>query len=310
MISKILIDNTPYLVLLVIFFLVVVFFHKSISSYIDRITILRIKHNQVVIGSPEIQKNTLVQRQGNTIIRRSEELDKSPCDGDILIQFETKDARCFYDTCAKNYDRANSDWLWETHDQVALEILENIPKKNAQILDLGGGTGRYIATSVMKHNQNSISKWVNYDFSNKMQGIFRAHMKIGKMLYETIEMDIHHLSKWRSRGKFDIIIMSFVLSSMQNIPDFSEIRKKIKKGGTLIVSEGDPIYTMEKGKKWSVKGDGNVWGFSLNPINPVQILVRASEAGFELIDQKLIKKSISDTDDPVDYSYILSFVAL
>lgn len=109
-------------------------------------------------------------------------------------------------------------------------------RKNAKVLDLGGGTGRLIA----HHFFGSTDlEWVYVDDSMQMAEQFRSNLA-GTKLKKTIrieEIDDH--LKGVTLVQFDVIVLSLVLTSMKKNPDWTAIASRLLFGGRLIVAEID-----------------------------------------------------------------------
>lgn len=218
----------------------------------------------------------------------------------------TSEAIKFYELCAEVYEDNNSNFLWETHNEIVRKI--NSSSNSIElILDLGGGTGRFIAQDYL-NNYKSIKKWVNYDFCKEMLNEFEQNMESKKFICESVCQDILDLNKWDNNRLFDISILSFVLSSMSKDPDFFEIRKRMKEGGLLIIAEGEPTYTLMKGSKWPVEIEEREIQIELRPISLAQLINVVVPNGFNLHEVKTISKKIDGKK--FNYSYIATFEAV
>lgn len=180
----------------------------------------------------------------------------------------------FYDRIAGKYDDRNSASLHVAHQRVCDEIVDYLNKRkklklpaNARpdvdlsfyaqnvaikVLDLGGGTGKLIAERFLRM---SSFEWHYVDESSEMLKIFKENMRpphgkssseiIKTFEYlETIEEFLQHRSSSKDfEGRFDLVILSFALTSMHHNPDWGAVTKLISAGGRLIVADIDASYT-------------------------------------------------------------------
>ena len=240
-------------------------------------------------------------------IVEANELDKSPKKNIPDNTFATDDAISFYDKSARYYDDSNSAWIAETHTRVISMAMNNLPASESRILDIGGGTGKFIATNIMQSERVKDIEWVNLDASQKMLEVFVGYMSTGQMRYSVEQRNIFDISKWNVEKKFDVIIICYLLSSLPELPNFNSINNLLSKDGILIIADADPVYSIDKGKKFVILTEESRNILQLNPINPMQIIVSIQDAGFQLNEINIIKKYIPREKHTVDYSYIASF---
>ncbi|WP_087464003.1 class I SAM-dependent methyltransferase [Oleiphilus messinensis] len=219
------------------------------------------------------------------------------------VEHSVENAVAFYSVCAESYDDRNTNYLFETHHKICSEIRSVITEgKMHRILDLGGGTGKVIALSF---SDSEKVEWTNYDLSDRMLRVYESHLRDAAMSTVSIRGDISAFEPSKFKSHYDVAILCFVLSSMKSLPDFLKIAEVIVDGGTLIISDGDPIYTLKKGGQFKISMHTQTQVLNLNPHNPVKIIENVCQAGFVLKSSSVINKGIDNINQ--DYSYILCF---
>lgn len=213
--------------------------------------------------------------------------------------FEVDQAIDFYNQIAHKYDERNTDELLEMHRSVIHEIDKCITQNpNCKILDLGGGTGRLIATQFFDKDRIT---WTYVDQSTRMAEQFQKNMKGTKLKKEIIIEDISSACEKLQGKKFDIIVISCVLTSLPDFPDFSKIRNLIDQGGIVIVADIDPAYIAVH-PHYSFKLNAKSCALKINLIHPLDIIEFLTREGLKNISSMSVKKS-----DGTNYSYVIVF---
>jgi SAM-dependent methyltransferase len=203
--------------------------------------------------------------------------------------YTVAEAAEFYNKIASQYDTRNSGPLLGTHLLTKKWIYRSIiDKEKASILDLGGGTGREIATYFEQYEHID---WTYVDFSSKMADQFRANLSDNNV---RMRIDVHiedirytHRSDWVK--SYDVILLSVVLSSMQAHFNISDIANLVHPGGTLIISEIDPLYT-ERNPLYRVTVGAETYSLRTSPVQPHEVAAQALAAGLTHIDTATIRK--------------------
>jgi 2-polyprenyl-3-methyl-5-hydroxy-6-metoxy-1,4-benzoquinol methylase len=155
--------------------------------------------------------------------------------------YETKDASEFYGRIAHKYDESNTNYLLQTHRSVTdalRSVVDQIP--NAKILDLSGGTGRLIADHF--HDKKGLS-WSYVDNCPNMVTLFEENLKGTALQREVLNENIYNIHN-KLRGKqYDAIIMSCLLTSLPNLPEFANFLPLLAPHGVIIIADIDPSYT-------------------------------------------------------------------
>lgn len=217
--------------------------------------------------------------------------------------FEVGEAKEFYDAIAPNYDQRNSPNLLVTHMETITRIRQALVKNSElNVLDLGGGTGQHIATHFF--NEENI-RWTYVDTSSAM--VERVHQHLARRplhKHLTVLMeDINqiHLLELPIKS-YDIVLLSLVLTSMPQLPDFAKIAEFLAPGGLLIVSDINPLYTQDHPYYEAVARDGTLVAMRMNPVQPLEVIKRAKAAGLQLSDVDQIGEGVS-------YSFIATFMS-
>jgi SAM-dependent methyltransferase len=226
--------------------------------------------------------------------------DSTP--GNATITLEVCDANIFYQAIAPNYDERNSANLLATHMDTIERIEQARTGKLApRILDLGGGTGQNIATHFF--NDEHI-RWDYVDSCPEMANQLQKHLA-GRPLYRNLTMHVGDINRLQLLGfpqkAFDVIVLSLVLSSMPQLPDFGVIAALLSPGGSLVISDINPKYTQAHPYYEVRVEDGGVVAMHMNPVGLLEMLRRAKSAGLNLTELTPIG------DEDPSYSFIATF---
>lgn len=217
------------------------------------------------------------------------------------ITYEAKDASEFYGRIAHKYDERNTNYLLQTHRSVtdALRpVVDRIP--NAKILDLGGGTGRQITDHF--HDKKGLS-WTYVDNCPNMVTQFEKNLKGTALQREVLNEDVYNIHNKLRGQQFDAIIMSCLLTSLPNLPDFANLLPLLSPHGVIIIADIDPSYTALH-PYYSIGVNGDSYALKTNPVNPLEICRLFSDIDMRIKAVKPVKKS-----DGIIYSYCLEFKA-
>lgn len=188
----------------------------------------------------------------------------------------------FYESVAAEYDGRNSPNLLRTH----LGVVDQIKAawrgtSTLNIADLGGGTGKLVAT--MFYDVPGVS-WTNVDFSSAMIHQFIQNLDgtpLGKNYHVHIG-DILRIHTLLPRASFDVVILSFVLTSMAELPSLDNIGRLLWPGATLIIADIAPNYTAEH-PYYAIRKDREILALKMNPVDPLDLIERAEAAGLERV---------------------------
>lgn len=198
-----------------------------------------------------------------------------------VVEFDPRSAADFYQVIATRYDQRNSGALLDTQREIVRRISARaLDRPDLRVLDLGGGTGREIATHFFDH---PTIRWSYVDFCSAMVDQFRRNIR-GTTLADRVTVHIEDVTSAIGRlpgGSFDVVLLSFVLSSMPTWPDFRAVGSLLAPGGVLVVADIDPAYTALK-PCYEVAVDGRTYSLRTTPVRPLRILRKARAAGLVL----------------------------
>jgi len=206
------------------------------------------------------------------------------------------DRREFYTRIAPYYDQRNTSSLLETHRAVITEVSEMLDDRGSlDVLDLGGGTGRLIAAQFFRERR---LRWTYIDQSPGMLEQFMRNLETTALRSEIILGDLNNLDQLVT-GQFDIVLLSLVLTSLPDFPDFTRMATHIRPGGRLIVADIDPAYSAAH-PVFAVGTDNLAVGLEVIPRHPLDVIDRITRAGLKTINTHSIFRS-----DGVRYSYLV-----
>ncbi len=216
-----------------------------------------------------------------------------------IKNFNIKNAIDFYNTIAKMYDERNSKKLLESHRRVIEEIENHLNEdRNYNILDLGGGTGKLITNHFF--NKENIT-WTYVDKSTSMIKKFQEIMDEAPLRTEIIVEDIDNIHNRLKGKKFDVIIISWVLSSMPHNPDFSLLKNLLADNGILIITDNDQAHS-SLNPYYDFIIEGESYALEIRPINPLELEEELTEIGYKRINSMCTK---DDRGGP--FSFQLTF---
>jgi ubiquinone/menaquinone biosynthesis C-methylase UbiE len=216
--------------------------------------------------------------------------------------FEVSEAVQFYREIASKYDQRNSDRLLVTHMEVITRIDQARRMKPAlQVLDLGGGTGRNVATYFFNDTHMF---WTYVDYCPAMIEQLQGHLA-GRQLYERLSVHLDDINRVHLRlqpGSYDVILLNLVLSSMPKPPDFTRIAALLARGGRLIVADINPAYTHAHPYYRASAANGTLVALRTRPVQPLEVATHATKAGLQLSEMVQIGT------DKISYSFIATFL--
>jgi ubiquinone/menaquinone biosynthesis C-methylase UbiE len=216
--------------------------------------------------------------------------------------FGVSDAAQFYQAIAPNYDQRNSVNLLATHMEVITRIDRiRTVKPGLRVLDLGGGTGQNVATYFF--NDRRI-RWTYADSCPAMVHQLQQHLA-GRPLYERLSVyveDINRIHQKVPAKSHDVVLLNLVLSSMPQLPDFTRIAALVASRGRLIIADINPLYTNAHPYYKATAADGTLVAMRTCPVQPLEIVTRAREAGLQLTEIS----QIGTTTAGISYSFIVA----
>jgi len=217
-------------------------------------------------------------------------------------EFDAHHARDFYHEVASVYDTRNSGNLVSTHLATISRIQAmRATRSTLQVLDLGGGTGNPIATHFF--NDRNV-EWTYVDFCPAVETIFRRNLA-GYLLERKVTIqrgDLTQVCRQLRQHRYDVVLLSLVLTSMPTLPDFADIARLVTPGGSLIITDISPAYTKIK-PYYEVAVSGRLLALQMVPVDPLQVVRRVTAAGLTTTEITPL-----GDDDPY-YSWVATFTA-
>lgn len=224
------------------------------------------------------------------------QLDRSPFDREYAVA----KAKCFYAEIAAEYDRRNSAGLRATHRKaVSIIRRELLGRSGVEVLDLGGGTGERIATNF---SEEEAVRWTYVDYCPAMVDQFQDNMRgtpLGKRMDVRLA-DFTALCPGLPEASYDVIVLSFVLSSMPTLPDFGMLVRLLSPRGLLVVSDINPVYTRLH-PYYVVETAGEAIALRTQPVDPTEISHHVTGAGAVQVEMAPI------LDGVTTYSFVAVF---
>jgi SAM-dependent methyltransferase len=216
--------------------------------------------------------------------------------------FEVDKAAEFCERIAPVYDSRNSRDLVATHLATIALVQGRLATRPAlKVLDLGGGTGNPIATHFF--GDQSV-EWTYVDVCPALAKIFRRSLDkqpLGRNLIIETD-DLNQAIRRLPAQRYDVVLLSLVLTSMPALPNFADIGRLLAPGGTLVVTDIGPGYTRLK-PYYGVHVHRRSIALHTVAVDPVEVRRRATAAGLVACELTPL-----GDDDPY-YSFVCTFTA-
>ena len=181
----------------------------------------------------------------------------------------------FYDRVAHLYNKRNTGKYLTTYIEIYKAIvthLENI--EGARICDLGGGTG-----FLLHRLQQHAVQWLNVDISRGALRVFEADFSF------YANKDLRNLDVGRDRfitpGEvFDIIVMSYLWSSMDGSPDLDQVRLAMQDTSLLVVADNHASYVDDNRHYGFTVDGGKNLAIAPRPMVPSELRSLVTLKGF------------------------------
>lgn len=205
----------------------------------------------------------------------------------------------FYDKIANSYNRGVSADFIQTHRALNRVIRRRISSHfPTRILDLGGGTGRILSAFEAVDNLS----WFYCDASPRMRDVFAAAFEKSSVVAGITCKDAEEFLR-TDKQEYEIIILSFLISSMPYLVDFQLLKRRITDHGLIVIVEANPTYSETK-PKFTVEDNAaskRRYSLKIRPVDAPTLATRAALVGLGIRD--LIGYEKGSTP----YSYIATF---
>ena len=205
----------------------------------------------------------------------------------------------FYDKVAKHYDHFVSSDFNRTHAELNRFIARRLELgAPTTFLDLGGGTGKILSAFETAPNL----KWVYCDASQQMFRLFSDKYGGSPVLENAAHKDAEEFLRTEPK-EYDIILVSFLISSMSYDLDLNLLKRRLTNDGLLIIVEANPSYSETKPRfKMEDKVERKFrYTLKIKPVDAPSLATRAALVGLKIQDL------ISCDQGTKPYSYIATF---
>ncbi len=237
-------------------------------------------------------------KDANTKLGNSE-----PTDIDVVLKpeyqaYDSSNSRDFYNNIAIGYDQRNSPELVETHREIIRIIGNHLQNKtNFKVLDLGGGTGKLIAHHFF---DSKVITWIYVDSSPAMVEQFAKNLRNTNLNLDIKVKDIRDINGLYPAKTCDVILLSLLLTSMQDMPNFQELSTLLKDDGIFIIADIDPVYTIQH-PYYVVTVENRPHALRTNPVNLSELNKNMISCGLKQTAVKTIQEG------SINYSFVYVF---
>ena len=190
----------------------------------------------------------------------------------------------FYDAVAPFYDKRNSGKYLKTYEEMDTAIRSLLPAvKGISMCDIGGGTG-----TLLRWFQRNDVNWTNIDISQQSLRVFETEFAPYKNKLSRVK-DVRTDRFIENGETFDVIVMSYLLSSLEQLPDFNQVRNAMREHSLLVVADNHYEY-VQKNPRYGFDGlDGQTISIFPRPMFPDDLRLQIQAAGFVEVSYKLVQ---------------------
>jgi SAM-dependent methyltransferase len=212
---------------------------------------------------------------------------------------KTGRAKAFYDAVAAVYNERNdkTKGIRSAHNVIVQSILciPRTPTSGISVLDIGAGSGYNVYNSL--RNDSGID-WTAFDVSPKMIQKFQQDFpQVTAIVGDCLSPDLENLGMDK---KFDVIVLSFALSSMRKSIDFDCLARLLKPSGFVLVADIHPGY-VAKSPSFDIKVGRDTHALKLRKVDPL-MLEEEAKVKFSRAKWQLFSNERGEI-----YSYFLHF---
>jgi len=214
--------------------------------------------------------------------------------------YDVRTASAFYDQIAESYDQRNSQSLLRVYEEV-IKVVERVrvSAPSIEVIDLGGGTGKGVAHHFF---QQAGMRWEYVDASAHMARQFNSNLQGTNLKTSCNVSDLHAFLGTAQKGKYDVVLLSLVLTSLEHNPEWAKVAACLKPGGRLIVADIDATYTAQN-PYYIIEVQGRTHALAPRAVSLTQVYNEAKQAGLKLEHTQPV------VEGTVNYAYIAEFSA-
>lgn len=189
----------------------------------------------------------------------------------------------FYDAVAPFYNRRNTGKYLATYVEMDIAIRSLLPSlEGISICDIGGGTGTLLRWFL----RNDV-KWTNIDISQQSLNLFETEFAPYKNKLSRVR-DVRTDRFIENGETFDVIVMSYLLSSLEQLPDFNQVRHALREHSLLVVADNHFDY-VQRNPRYGFDGiNGQTIAILPRPMFPDDLRSQIQAAGFVEVSYKLV----------------------
>jgi Methyltransferase domain len=190
----------------------------------------------------------------------------------------------FYDAVASLYNNRNRGEYIKTYVEIDKVIRSLSPSLDGiSICDIGGGTGM-----LLRWFENNKVKWTNIDISNQSLKKFKEDFP--NYSNKTARICDIRTENFAVNGEcFDVIVMSFLLSSLESSPNFNQIHAAMRENSLLVVADNYFEYVQKNPYYGFKAANGNTLAIRPKPVYPNDLRTQFQSLGFVEISYKLVE---------------------
>ena len=181
----------------------------------------------------------------------------------------------FYDRIAPLYNKRNTGKYLATYVEIYQAILTHFEAiDGASVCDLGGGTG-FLLHRLQQHAVH----WLNVDISRGALRVFEEDFNV----YNTKswrQLDVGRDRFVRPGEKFDIVVMSYLWSSMDGSPDLEQVRSAMHDSSLLVVADNHASYVDDNRHYGFTDVGGKNLAIAPRPMVPSELRSLVTSRGF------------------------------
>lgn len=214
--------------------------------------------------------------------------------------YKVAEAIEFYDHVADIYDARLTREYLDTIRCAAAALLEEFADsgRKIEVLDVGAGTGQFVR---LLEGTGRV-EWTCIEPSNGMASRLRAFFDGPPVGVRVYEISLEDIPRFLPDRRFDAITLNSVLSSLEQLPDFSRFAGMLKEDGVLVISDGHPDIRTEN-RSFRIRALDGVHTLHIEHRGQAEVTLAAMRTGwFQLLghEKTITKKGRL-------YSYVLCF---
>ena len=189
----------------------------------------------------------------------------------------------FYDAAAPFYNNRNTGKYLATYAEIEASIQALLPSIDGiSVCDVGGGTG-----TLLRWFLNKNVSWTNIDVSQKSLQIFSTEFAAHKQKSLRVK-DVRAERFLEAGEKFDVIVMSYLLSSLDQLPDLNQVKEAMSDSSLFVVAENHFDYVNKNPRYGFDFLNGQTISIFPRPMFPDDLRAQIQAYGFIEVAYKLV----------------------